>query len=222
LFTRPCGFAIHTIIIRGFVIRYSSNHKYLPNIKMQPEQSLIFLDCRRRSATLSYGINHQRVKMELSQDGSTLNRIYAHGNYEEETGSTNRKIHYISTGDGVSAMYISNTGNNGNMYYIYKDHLGSVNVITDENGTVVEEHSFDAWGRRRNHANWGYENINIDGLTYRGYTGHEHLDQFGMINMNGRVYDPIIDRFLSPEKYVQASQFAQSFNWYSYCFNNPF
>jgi RHS repeat-associated protein len=173
------------------------------------------------SATLSYGINHQRVKMELDQDGSTLNRIYAHGNYEEETGSTNRKIHYITTGDGVSAMYISNSGNNGSMYYIHKDHLGSVNVITDENGAVLEEHSFDAWGRRRNHSNWGYENINTDGLTDRGFTGHEHLDQFGMINMNGRVYDPVIGRFLSPDKYVQAPQFTQSFNRYSYCFNNP-
>jgi RHS repeat-associated protein len=55
----------------------------------------------------------------------------------------------------------------------------------------------------------------------RGFTGHEHLDFFGLINMNGRVYDPVIARFLSPDPFVQAPMFTQSYNRYSYCFNNP-
>lgn len=33
----------------------------------------------------------------------------------------------------------------------------------------------------------------------RGYTGHEHLTQFGLINMNARLYDPALGRFLSPD-----------------------
>lgn len=55
----------------------------------------------------------------------------------------------------------------------------------------------------------------------RGYTGHEHLPEFGLINMNGRVYDPIVSRFLSPDPYIQAPGFTQSFNRYGYVFNNP-
>ena len=43
----------------------------------------------------------------------------------------------------------------------------------------------------------------------------------GLINMNGRCYDPVIGRFLSPDPYVQAPDFSQSFNRYSYCWNNP-
>ncbi len=39
--------------------------------------------------------------------------------------------------------------------------------------------------------------------------------------MNGRVCDPVLARFLSPENYVQAPDFTQSFNRYSYCLNNP-
>jgi len=39
--------------------------------------------------------------------------------------------------------------------------------------------------------------------------------------MNARLYDPAIGRFLSPDPYVQAPGFSQSFNRYSYCFNNP-
>ena len=111
--------------------------------------------------------------------------------------------------------------NNDHMYYIHKDHLGSVKVITDENANIVEEHSFDAWGRRRNPENWTYSDIETERITDRSFTGHEHLDQLGIINMNGRVYDPVIGRFLSPDQYVQAPQSTQSFNRYSYCMNNP-
>ncbi|GHT79689.1 hypothetical protein AGMMS50262_23680 [Bacteroidia bacterium] len=56
----------------------------------------------------------------------------------------------------------------------------------------------------------------------RGYTGHEHLTQFGLINMNARLYDPAVGRFLSPDPYVQDPFFGQSFNRYSYALNNPF
>ena len=39
--------------------------------------------------------------------------------------------------------------------------------------------------------------------------------------MNGRLYDPYLARFLSPDNYVQIPDFSQSFNRYSYCQNNP-
>ena len=56
---------------------------------------------------------------------------------------------------------------------------------------------------------------------YIYYTGHEHLDLFNLINMNGRVYDPVIARFLSPDAYRQAIGLAQNYNGYMYCLNNP-
>ena len=54
----------------------------------------------------------------------------------------------------------------------------------------------------------------------RGFTGHEHLPWFGLINMNARLYDPIVGRFLSPDPYVQAPDFTQNFNRYSDALNN--
>lgn len=56
----------------------------------------------------------------------------------------------------------------------------------------------------------------------RGFTGHEHLPQFGLINMNGRVYDPFLARFLSPDPRVSNPENGQNFNRYSYALNNPF
>lgn len=68
---------------------------------------------------------------------------------------------------------------------------------------------------------WSYNNLPTSYLFDRGYTSHEMLDAFGLINMNGRVYDPLIARFLSPDPYVQMPDNTQNFNRYSYCLNNP-
>ncbi len=54
-----------------------------------------------------------------------------------------------------------------------------------------------------------------------GYTFHEHYDHLGLINMNGRVYDPVVGRFLSVDPVVGNPLSAQDYNGYSYCANNP-
>ncbi|MGL5317448.1 MAG: RHS repeat-associated core domain-containing protein, partial [Bacteroidales bacterium] len=79
------------------------------------------------------------------------------------------------------------------------------------------------WGRLRNPENHQvYENGQSPYLTsFRGYTGHEHLPTFGLINMNARLYDPVLGRFLSPDPFVQDPFFSQNHNRYSYCWNNP-
>ena len=55
----------------------------------------------------------------------------------------------------------------------------------------------------------------------RGFTGHEHYDRFGIINMNARLYDPVLGRFFSPDPQVQNPFSTHGFNRYSYCGNNP-
>ena len=55
----------------------------------------------------------------------------------------------------------------------------------------------------------------------RGFTGHEHYDCLHVINANARFYDPVIGRFFSPDPFVQAPDFTQNYNRYSYCLNNP-
>lgn len=62
----------------------------------------------------------------------------------------------------------------------------------------------------------------IEAFADRGFTGHEHLPSvFGLIDMNGRMYDSKLGRFLSADPYVQAPGYSQSYNRYAYCFNNP-
>lgn len=86
-----------------------------------------------------------------------------------------------------------------------------------------QELSYDAWGRLRNPATQvAYDPGSEPALFMgRGYTGHEYLPWFGLINKNARLYDPALGRFLSPDPYVQMPDFSQNFNRYSYCLNNP-
>ena len=55
----------------------------------------------------------------------------------------------------------------------------------------------------------------------RGFTAHEFLADFNLYNMNGRLYDPVLGRFLSPDPYIADPAFTQSYNRYSYVLNNP-
>ena len=112
------------------------------------------------------------------------------------------------------------TKNGYRLHYVQADNLGSWTTITDSLGNVVERNSFDAWGNRRNAATWSGTPNSLPGFD-RGYTGHEHLYDFGLINMNGRVYDPYMSTFLSPDRYMQDPTTQQGFNRYAYCMYNP-
>jgi RHS repeat-associated protein len=109
------------------------------------------------------------------------------------------------------------------VYNILRDNLGSITHIIAPDDSLVQELSYDAWGRLRDPATLQvFEPGNEPELFFgRGYTGHEHLTRFGLINMNARLYDVALGRFLSPDPYVQMPDFSQNFNRYSYCMNNP-
>jgi RHS repeat-associated protein len=88
--------------------------------------------------------------------------------------------------------------------------------------SLTQELSYDPWGRLRPNTQVAYA-PDTEPILFlsRGYTCHEHLAVFGLINMNARLYDAALGRFLSPDPYVQAPDFSQNFNRYSYCVNNP-
>lgn len=98
-------------------------------------------------------------------------------------------------------------------YFTFTDQVGSILKAVDANGTEKFSATYDPWGRQT-------VTNNQIGLI-RGYTGHEMLTEYGLINMNGRLYDPLLGRFLSTDNFVQEPGSTQSFNRYSYCLNNP-
>ena len=179
-----------------------------------------------RSVAFTYNGEGDRVKMYVA-DGTSevLTRHYIGSRYEHDhTPSGIRERLYLG-GDAYSApmVYERENGGSWTLYNIGRDYLGNVTHIATSGGTLVSEYSYDPWGRLRDpdtHAVYspGQEPELFLG---RGFTGHEHLPWFGLVNMNARLYDPLLGRFLSPDPYVQAPDFTQNYNRYIYCLNNP-
>ncbi|MDR0828883.1 MAG: FG-GAP-like repeat-containing protein [Prevotellaceae bacterium] len=168
-----------------------------------------------------YGANQQRIQTDFySHTDRKFTRFYF-GSFEVEKDSANNSalIDYIYAPTGLCAIRKKFLQTNETaLYYVLNDNMGSVQTVTDESGNILNQYYYTPWGGRTRID----ENTAIADVTDRGYTGHEHLTSLGLINMNGRIYDPTLARFLSPDPYVQAPDFSQGFNRFSYCLNNPF
>jgi len=172
---------------------------------------------------ITYGVDDQRRKSVYSINDTPQETRYYFGDYEEKINHTTgitEKIHYLS-----GAIYIQRSNGINNFYYAYTDYLGSLICLTDEDGNPEEYYAYDPWGKRRNPYDWTESPTEGDLVGFiinRGYTGHEHIDAFGLINMNGRVYDPLTAQFLSPDPFISMPDDWLNYNRYSYCLNNPF
>ena len=164
--------------------------------------------------TISYGPDRQRWMTQLTADGSVRRTILYGDGYERiERGDTVTHICYLSADGQLFGLYVQQNGTPGQLLYAVTDHLGSIVSLVDSAATTMFAASYDAWGRRT---------VTTDRFhLLRGFTGHEHLEEFGLIDMNGRMYDPALGRFLSPDPYVQMPDDLQNYNRYSYCLNNP-
>jgi len=205
------------------------------------EQNITYTPWGRRTATINegehnaiftYGPDNERKKLAMQVDYETVTTRYYSGNYEEYKAPNGDlyKLSYVNGGDGLCAIHVMKNSEQPQFYYVYKDHLGSILTLTDDEGDIEGEQSFDAWGRYRDPATWEVLNSDpADGALVvdmpvwmsRGYTGHEHLQEFDLINMNGRMYDPLQARMLAVDNYVQDPYSTQAYNRYSYAWNNP-
>lgn len=177
-----------------------------------------FIDGSTVDVAFSYSPVGDRIQRSDTQNGNTKQTTYLGGNFEyvEENGVVTQ-IHYI----GDSAI-LTLQGATESLAYLHHDHLGSVVAKTDQSGHVIEHLGYNPWGELVDE--WGGSKKPIDYelvAASEGYTGHEQISGVGLIHMGGRVYDPVIGRFLTPDPYIQDPSNSQSFNRYAYVFNNP-
>lgn len=181
------------------------------------------------SVSFSYGPDHVRYKkIAHRKDGSDETTWYFGKSYErtEKPGGGVTHKYFVQGDDGVAAIFVRHQPADeidpsaDEVRYLHRDALGSVDTITDGLGVVVQRTSYEPFGARRG-GDWTSKLAGIELYTNRGFTGHEHIDEVGIIHMNGRVYDPELGRFLSADPNVQSVSSSQSYNRYSYVMNNP-
>jgi len=178
-----------------------------------------------KTAEFVYNADRQRIRMILKTSGVTTKTrwYFGHSCEREDVGGTITQYIWIG-GDAYTAVAVAKKTGTGSwtVYNIFRDHLGTITHLKNASTGVVDEYSFDAWGRRRDKDDWTYTLTSEPALfADRGFTSHEYLEDFKLYNMNGRLYDPVVGRFLSPDSYIQNPGFTQNYNRYSYCLNNP-
>ncbi|XYH92488.1 FG-GAP-like repeat-containing protein [Sorangium sp. So ce1128] len=158
------------------------------------------------------------ARVKKTRDGEET--IYVGGVYERrEDASGTRHVFRVASPEGEVAQVVFAGPGDERTLYVHSDPLGSVGLVTDDAGEEVERLHYEPFGRR----------IDADGKALgvakgevrHGFTGHRHDEELGLIDMRGRLYDPSLRRFLTPDPFVTAPLWGESYNRYSYVMNDP-
>lgn len=173
------------------------------------------------TTTTLYSGNYDRLSETVTKGASSRTTRYPAPGYEVETDGVNQVSRLLlSNGRRTVAVVTIPTTGARTVRYLHQNGLGSTIAATTETGALAERLAYEPFGKRR-YSNgvsdaWG---LLTSTTTSVGFTGHEHLEDSALIHMNGRLYDPLIGRFLSPD-FVQRSD-SQGLNLYSYVRNSP-
>lgn len=217
--------------------------RLLQQITYNENNDPVKIDGTRGDYSFAYGLSESRQIMYFGGNFKNIEQAF-YNKYYSESGDAEiiidrksgkeRHILYIGgTPYETDIVFTNNIGFDGGGYkFLHKDYLGSILAISDEEGNAEERRHYDAWGifthlkiKEGNiYTGKGIEEylaknsfLTID----RGYTSHEHLYDVELIHMNGRLYDPLLRRFLNADENIQDPFNTQSYNKYGYVINNP-
>ena len=182
------------------------------------------------SYALTYGSDHSRIVQSAVIDGTTVETLYLNdptsgAMSEYVAAGTQGTWHDYLFADGHMVAERSKSQFSTSWMYFVLDHLGSIAVITGQDGSVVTNGrlSYDAWGRSRlsNGQDDPTCNSAATAPTTRGFTGQEEMGAVCLINFNARIYDPTLGRFMSADPMIGSIFDLQQLNRYSYVTNNP-
>ncbi|CDT87032.1 Rhs family protein-like protein [Vibrio coralliirubri] len=178
-------------------------------------------------AQYEYGSERERVKQ--MSDGVTTYYISPEYQLEVSTNAdgqavTTMRHRFMADNQAVAEHVKTLIGSEKQIdrtAYFHRDALGTADLITDPNGQVQIERGYTPFGELLASAELQATPM-FTNAEMRGFTGHENVgNSSGLINMNARLYDPAIGRFLSADTFVPEPSFSQSYNRYAYVYNNP-
>ncbi|NQY33355.1 MAG: PQQ-binding-like beta-propeller repeat protein [Alteromonadaceae bacterium] len=216
----------------GNQIKAEKNGVNWRNITYSGRNKATYIEEDGEITRFSYDANNNRYKRT---NGNQV--IYYVGALELTIQSETQSLPaetYIKRAIAGQALQTYYSSGNAHLKWLYKDILGSLVAITNEQGKLLKRFKYDVFGKQQ-------ELIpsDVDRLLYydlddtmsvlasvpmniRGYTGHEPVGTNGrIIHMNGRIYDAMLGRFLQADPFIQAPTDSQSYNRYAYVRNNP-
>jgi RHS repeat-associated protein len=174
-----------------------------------------------KSIDFYYDTNDYRYKKSTQ----SYDRYYLDKEYEktEYKNNNEEEKYFIYVNNKVVATYTKEKQDeniNTTTNYLYYDNLDSVDMITNNKGEILQRYIYTPFGKKITLDKDG--NIISNPSTNRGYTGHEDIEEDDtLVNMNARLYDSTIGRFISADTLIPDPFSTQDFNRYSYVLNNP-
>jgi RHS repeat-associated protein len=175
--------------------------------------------------TFAYDASHARVtKAGPKETITTFGGLYEK---HEGNSATRHVFHLVGSDEPIGEIAYTESGKptqpgTTTLSYALTDALGSTLGITDDKGTVSETDYYDLWGARTKVDGSPLDQPTLfQSLMSAGFTSQPHDDDLALINMQGRLYDPALGRFLSADPIVGNAGFSQSWNAYSYVGNSP-
>jgi RHS repeat-associated protein len=176
------------------------------------------------SSVFTYGPDYERTTQQENNAGTQSTIFY--GGAQEVQLDVNKNVKSVKTywpnGLGVE---IDRPTQTTELDWTHEDRLGSIVAITDANGNLKEAMGFDAWGSRRQPGGTVGVTPSTTQVTEttddKGFTGQEMLDPLELVHLNGRVYDPLVGKFVSADPHITDPLNGQNYNRYSYVLNNP-
>lgn len=165
---------------------------------------------------IQYTYNANGIRTSKTVDGVKHTYMLDGTKILSETWGENTLIPLYDNEDSVCGIFYNNVP-----YYFYKNLQGDVIAITDPNGSVMAQYTYDAWGVCSIYSdNSGCNLANVNPFRYRGY----YYDaEIGLYYVSSRYYDSEIGRFLNSDEitYLGADSTVLSYNLYTYCENEP-
>lgn len=168
-----------------------------------------------------------------TQNGTTVTTaktttVFVGGIYDRSIDASNQITaqYYVRAEGRVVAVRTKTNGDESaaKIDYAHTDHLNSISVMTDGAGNVVagSQKSFGPFGSRRAATGWGASILDSQTASAKlGFTGQYQIDEIEVVDMNARLYDPVLGRFMSADTLIPDTSDLQSLNRYSYVYNNP-
>jgi RHS repeat-associated protein len=218
-----------SIVSSNWDVKYNTFNKPTKITQAEIRDAQLKILSPTKTYNITYGVDDQRIKTQSCITYAPQQTTTYTDDYEEVFNNITggyQLIHYLR--GAIFTQWYDKSGTKvgtDSLMYTYHDHQGSlIALVTDSpsGDGGIERYAYDPWGRRRNPADWTEYDKRTKWITHRGYTGHEHIDfMSGLINMNGRVYDPVTAQFLSVDNNIQAPDSWVNYNRYAYCMNNP-
>jgi RHS repeat-associated protein len=171
-----------------------------------------------QTTTFYYAADKTRVLKQSTSGAATAS--FGHGRYERRVGagSTGGDLQVFVIPGVAQVEYDTGTGTD-KTEYLHNDTAGSLLYVTEADGTADTPAYHEPFGKRT-FAD-GTPVASFASTVRSGFGTHDYDDELGYINMKGRIYDPSLRRFLTPDPLVTGATNLQAYNRYSYVDNDP-